>query len=470
MWDEFGLGLQDANGALRSDLIELATVTSQSKVDFPVDFSLHRAANDALLSEIPPQSETDPLVRTCFELYGHCKTQPHHSRAAEFARGLASLTSSQMLDAGTVVGLKPVSTSAVTGECYYFFLGVLLKKPLLQVLVEAKRCGSSFRMLEVESQSSTSVEHETGFAAPSFMTSFVAFHDIIEKCNGNVDGFSVLVFCSTFETSLWGLHELCVSTQGPPTEFAIGEGTSFTKQKRTVKPRVDLPFGLKPDVKKRGTRKKNTTTKTMRTEGTASASHNRIVMDESSGSENGNGNVSQPLQPEVEVDFFSIDGSSDSDSAVDQIKAAEVDQLDENIAAPTSSARLEEKSVRAACDEFEADVAVRADLAEAHRAGASFFAKSIGFRGGSIAPTGRSKCYHCEQKIPKDTVRFAFFWSVQRPERYIHIGCVIPFVTQDLAARKEQAVGAFQQMAAQNSANRNIQDGTESILTDLLNL
>ncbi len=86
---------------------------------------------------------------------------------------------------------------------------------------------------------------------PKFTTSFVAFRTIIEKCGGDVNGFSVLVFSSTFESSLWGLNELCVSSQGAPKVFKIGPGTEFVKQSRQPKPKVVLPFGLKHETKKR---------------------------------------------------------------------------------------------------------------------------------------------------------------------------------------------------------------------------
>ncbi len=149
MWQTSGLGLQDATGAVSIDLIEMEDVASTAMVDFPLDFSLHRTADQETLSEIPPHTEKVIHSSTCFELYGHCQTEQYHNLAVEFARGLTSLVVAQKLACGTVIGLKPLSEkSANIGE-HYFFLGVLLKRPMLQVLAEAMRNGSSFSMFEV---------------------------------------------------------------------------------------------------------------------------------------------------------------------------------------------------------------------------------------------------------------------------------------------------------------------------------
>lgn len=230
-WAAFGLGLQDANGALRSELIQLEDTIPRAKVDFPLDFSLHRNADDDLRAEIPPNPESSSEEEhhassyTCTELYGGCKKhQKYHNLAKTFVRSLKSLTVDNSLQCGTVIGLKPSSDKAPNVGERYFFLGVLVKKPLVQILARAKHCGSSFCLLEVSSSGSGFVAEAASASQqlPEFTTSHMVLHQIIELCNGDVSSMTVTVFQTTFETSLWGLQDVRVSIIGPPSEFKIG--------------------------------------------------------------------------------------------------------------------------------------------------------------------------------------------------------------------------------------------------------
>ena len=126
---------------------------------------------------------------------------------------------------------------------------------------------------------------------------------------------------------------------------------------------------------------------------------------------------------------------------------------------------------------YKKDVQKKQELAEQHACGASYFVKTIGFSEGSIAPTSRSVCYHCENKIKKDSPRFAYFWNVRRPSRYLHAACVVHFVNDDRDARRQQAIDAMTKVrdSVQNRSSGSsdtsavhVKQAAEDILSQLM--
>lgn len=123
--------------------------------------------------------------------------------------------------------------------------------------------------------------------------------------------------------------------------------------------------------------------------------------------------------------------------------------------------------------EFKKDESKRAELtAEAKKSvGSSFFTASIGFAGGSIAPSGRSVCYYCDGKIAKACPRFTYFWSCTRPSRFVHATCVVPFVQASAADRKDQAMNAMRRIKDSDKALPDgIKPAADRIFTELLDL
>lgn len=59
----------------------------------------------------------------------------------------------------------------------------------------------------------------------------------------------------------------------------------------------------------------------------------------------------------------------------------------------------------------------------------TFFCQKIGLDDVGLAVSNRSKCYHCSQKIPKDNIRFSWYFSTLRPSNWVHSACLLPLVT-----------------------------------------
>lgn len=167
--------------------------------------------------------------------------------------------------------------------------------------------------------------------------------------------------------------------------------------------------------------------------------------------------------------------SSDSDST-GCVSNANID-AGEILMPPKATARAEEEVAQKEFQIYKKDVQKKQELAEQHACGASYFVKTIGFSEGSIAPTSRSVCYHCENKIKKDSPRFAYFWNVRRPSRYLHAACVVHFVNDDRDARRQQAIDAMTKVrdSVQNRSSGSsdasavhVKQAAEDILSQLM--
>jgi hypothetical protein len=245
-WSTFALGSQDSSGAVSHDRVDLET--SQASVDFAVEFSLHRKADDEILDEIP-QPKLTVHSRTCIELVGCCKQCKFHGTAQCLTRAFAHLTTANHLSTGTLVGLKPASAGARSsadrcpGESY-FFIGVLCKKPLMQVLARAWKCPGD--PIDPSTQTFSMLDMRADRFDPEFCTSHQVFLDMAEGCNGDLSSIEVAVFHSKFECGLWGMQTLQVTTYGAPAKHILKAEVSPP----STKVQTTLPFGLKASPKK----------------------------------------------------------------------------------------------------------------------------------------------------------------------------------------------------------------------------
>ncbi len=469
-WTHYGLGLQDANGALKSELIDLDI--SQATVDFAVDYSLHR--RDDCVDQPPRQ--TNIHSKTCGGLFGHCKLDMHHSIVQSLVMGLLQLTVQKKLQAGTLIKLKIGRDTAMSSAERlpegFFFLGALCKKPTCQVLAKARQCDSSaFAMVEAMDDNESS--QNNSILIPVFTTSHMAIYQMVQDCGGDVSSMSISIYKCKFETTVWGIQELRVSTHGEPEHLSIKAGASG--QTSNAKRKVDLPFGLKLEKKQRKKRK----SKTQKHKASERAMRKSEVLQvfaadgngDSDGSsndlDNGSDSDSDPKSEDEEDDLF--DQNFDIDSSDSDAEAGGQEAAAEELMVPTASAVAEARSVDVAFSEYKSDCKYKSAMAKACATGSSYFAKNIGFTEASLATSNRSMCYHCNDRIAKGTIRFTYFWNTLRPSRYVHDKCVIPFVTADIPARKEQAVDDFRRLS-QKYEDLTYKDSAASILDQLLQL
>ena len=445
-WKTYGLGLQDMHGALARERINLHVPWEQVEQD--VSTKIH-----ARLDEVATSPEAAPTIAsfTCWQHYGYCSHSVRHELASSFAHRLKQETLARKLTAGSLLTLQPKSLDNAAGvqqiwEPHSYFLGVLCQKPLQQVLLTAVPKGNS-KYSVVESMD----------AVPECATSHHVFHGLLEACPPDTQvEISVQVLSHTFERSLWSVEQLEVTVQGVFEHFVLKLPVSNSA---TVRPRVELPFGLKP-VKR--PRKQCTAARGRgkgRQKGGAKGSgrSGRANREESQHSDSGQSSRSSSSTSSISVPSVPSSTEHGQDSGI------ESDGAVEHLAMPNMEAAQEAKSLAEAASEFQAFVRQRAEVAAACRAG-TFFKRHVGFDEGSIAPTARSQCYHCNAKIARGSPRFSYFWDERRPSRYLHDTCVVDFVRAKLDTRMAQAVEAMQQIV-QSTDVAEVRHAAERVLS-----
>lgn len=480
-WSTFGLGLQDSDGAVKREFVDLDT--SQASVGFAVDFSLHRRANEEILDEIPHPEQLDVHTRTCLDLFGHCKQQTHHALAKCFAKTFGDLTSSKKLATGTLVRFKPVGTSAAGSSNdpapkeEFYFTGVLCKKPFLQVLAKAWPKNSCLPSVK----SFSLIDASSAIRVPTFVTSYDAFRDIAEGCHGTLEGIAVSIFPSTFELDLWGLKLLQVTTADAPVEHFMKSGASPVSQRV----QVQLPFGLKAPQKKRAPKRRE---KKVRKTRAKKATAKVFIVPSASGSDSSESSAAPDyvFEPEAaskngldtEIEAGANDLEFQAGAAGESLLESD-EEIAKDSLPPTIVAAKEAEAACTAFQEYQDDADDREFLTEvaqrqskaAGTVRSSFFNKFIGFKSeAGFAPSGRSRCYHCNQCISKGSIRYTYLWSLSRPERYMHGACVAPFVEADVTGRKTQAIEATNQIIIAQSEDLVIKNGTDKVLAELLKL
>ena len=441
----YGLGLQDCHGAISRGRIDLST--QQTVVDRAVENNIHHAIpepDEDAYAQMP-----DPPSTCCHNLLGFCRRDAACHVAQHFANHLLKKVRELHLPTGTLVTLQIVlkdsagsasgsaSSEAATGA---FFLGVLCQRPLLHVLVRAQpKAGNRFSMI-------AQAEGVAGPAAalPEFFTSFQIFRSLAMEVPSAADwdtfSVQVRVLSYSFARTLWNMRDLDVKVSDIFTEFLLPSVAMAGP--RIQEDDVELPFGLKLVPKKRKPRSK------VKSKGGQRKGR---------GKGGGKHGARRPDRPEdrSEVDDSSSSSSSDNDSSDC-----------EDVACPTDTATHEAAAVAEAELEFVQVQAETAAILHSKSRAGSYFVKSIGFDEGSTAPTGRSSCYHCNAKIGKGSVRFSYFWSTQRPSRYMHSSCAVKFVQADPETRKQQAISAMQRIA-QSATAADIQSAAEGVLSML---
>ncbi|CAE7840035.1 unnamed protein product [Symbiodinium sp. CCMP2592] len=407
-WQSYGLGLQDKDGAIARNRIEFDT--TQETVDAAVHAGLH-----ANLEAEPEPEDTGPAELGCKKLYGYCATkEPFHERALTLARAFAKFTTDRCLSSGTLVKLRPVLPTTRQGSAVeseeslerFFFLGVHCRRPLLQVFVTAwpsapqPEVSGHPKKFSLIRPRVGALPDEALHALPSFATCYEVFRLLAAQCNGKLDTVSVDIFDYVFENGLWDIERLEVTVVS--SSGALDLPISV---KAPAKQKVELPFGLKPAVKKRKSRQRPSAKPKSRSKAKAKAtgrggrSRGRHPSTSSSSSSSSDGS-------DASSSDSSSSDSSDDDDSDDEKEGSEFanDAADTSVAMPNAAAAHEAVSLQEAATEFRAFEQRRAELAEGYRTGGrtgSYFVREIGFDEGSVAPTYCQECLlslQCEDR------------------------------------------------------------------------
>ena len=461
-WATYGLGLQDQHGALARTLIDLQT--SQSVVDADICNNMHSGIDKQGEDVHVPAELPDPHSACCHELFGFCQKHSLHKVAQHFARHLSRKALDNHLGTGTLVRLQVVpnidsaaSASSTVPSSSTYFLGVMSQRPLLHVLLKAwPQPDNKFGLTSARGMSADC-------ALPEFVTSYQVFRALVGLAPSEYDQnklvIKVQVIQHGFERHFWSLPDLEVQASRVCAEFMLPAlSEAVPKPSRDS---ADLPFGIREKPRKRKPRPKPAAGKGRgRAKGGGRARGRNMTQDVTSSSASDEGNTAS--ESSYSADTSSSATSDDSDASASDVGST----TGEAVTLPTDTAMRESAAVAQAAREFKELQSTRAAIVGARAHAGSFFVKDVGFQTGSVAPTGRSSCFHCNAKICKGSVRFAYFWSRQRPSRYLHADCVPHFVNAAAGDRKPQAVEAMRNVV-QSATEGSVKSGAERILSML---
>ena len=428
------MGLADMHGALARNLIDLNT--AQGTVDEELRQFMHLRLDEGGHADQADDEQDSQLFHLpCVQLYGYCKQDIWHSIADCLANHLKQETLAHKLPTGTLVVLQPVLSvpEGPVPEPSHYFLGVMCQKPFQHVLVKAwpqPTCPGSFAICGPDS------------ALPLCAMSHQVFRDMVQSCNGNLTKVEARVLSYRFDNGLWSAERLQVTSLEVSHGFEL---LTSAPRASVPKPPVVLPFGLKPVRKPRKKRDRR------------GRGHGRGK---------GRGKQGERAQSSASSSD-SAEERGDADGSDTELALDGGVQSAESVALPCAEAALEARSIAELAGEFQDMLDQRASMAAAHRQGrGSYFVLEVGFATGSIAPTARSECYHCHDKIAKGSPRFAYFWNERRPSRYMHDFCALHFVQEDPQARKAQAVRAMKAIA-ETAHEPQVKSAAEHMLAQL---
>ena len=286
-----------------------------------------------------------------------------------------------------------------------FFLGAMLRKPLLQTLVEA-------------TVSDREAYFKLSGSMPAIQTSHELFLEFLRS------GARVVVVeaweCEAF---------LAPGSESDDDNDSISSNLlkvnpSSQTAKFSVTPEViahavhrpQLPASLrvrKPKVKKPKSR----------ATGARSSLHavaKKVLMEECASSGEGSAGDASGDEAQMPQKVPEHPGSNDESEAVVPISA---------------SVAREQENMKAVAKEIQESDKQRQQTAEAirlkempPRAGGTYFTRTIGLQDGALATTGRSVCLACKKSILQNSVRFSYAYSRTRPTGWVHAHCVAGYV------------------------------------------
>jgi hypothetical protein len=386
------LGLSDFKGALKASLINMQL--GDEEIDAQVREWM--CPNKPRL----PFQEGDGSKPhdVCFHRFGGmCKDAPH----CKFADSFVKQFGSHLQDSNVMTGALLEFSANALANSTWFFLGVVVKKPKLHVLLKAD---------SIEGM----VHLATHGGLPYMYTSNQVFQKMFEE-----SGVIHQLLCTehSYTCNSHDLPLLQVASNGVANNFEMFK----VRPKKPRRPKPTLPFGMKAPCRKRAARKK----------GCKPAQRATAAMTGSDTRANGDSSSDRS------ADSSPVSSSSSSSSASsDENGLPPADRPNEVVAAPSHAIAAEEVVASGAVSEVLAGDAAREQVARGFAAGEiPYFLQhfELGLHEGGIAPTSGSTCYHCSDKIPKGKVRFSYYWHVRRPSRWIDADCLPNFISKHLA-------------------------------------
>lgn len=359
--------------------------------------TLHQALDERPKGEV----DTDVMILDpCFPFL--CRCDPMYSSVKNLVKSFETKLLAHEMKASTLLFFSTESRS----DPKAYLLGVMLKKPCMQILVEAA-------VIEEAAHGISEIQLCSGTGIPKFRYSHEIFH---EFCKGNLSStlpdLTVTVEAWTCEAFFGEQRQVKIRSGMLISAFEVTVRKPVTKKPINVK----MPFGLSiPKGKKvrKEHKVKNSVAKQKKVQQSEFPMPGIGAAAESCGAE-----------PDSGSDTFSEDSGDE----------VEVEQEAEHVVPASSTVAQEELQLAELKREMEAVDSIRDKAAERIQTGkippSSFFSKEIGLDSGGIAVTGRAVCLACKKPIMKGSVRFSWYYSKVRPHGWLHSFCLLQHAKQ----------------------------------------
>ena len=332
--------------------------------------------------------------RPCFDFL--CHLDPLYDVVKKLVYAFGKQLDHNKLLPGTLI----MFSSDACNNSIVCFLGVVMKKPLVHMLIEATVTDSHV----------TEVAIKLYNGVPRVLTSHELFLHLLQNRLGSVKPEQVKVTLQVWECQAF-LHEGHTLKSNPEIhvgDFEFTSATAVPKDTSNKKTEIKLPFGLNVQKKPRKTRKTVAKKKMQK------------------------GNEAKAAPPKKWMHETMPDSANESSDSLSSDSEMEIDPNEESEKAAPMSETVESeiKQIPKLAKEIETMDTLREATAAAFKtnsggyAARSFFSKEIGLSEGGLAASARSVCLHCKKPIPKGSIRFSWYYSQVRPHGWIHGYCL----------------------------------------------
>ncbi|CAE7787156.1 HERC1 [Symbiodinium sp. CCMP2456] len=350
-----GLGLGDANGALRADLME--TTMTDSEIAAALGPAFKHMSDEAWETTVPKLAD---CPGTCRSQCGICQGSLVYSAVKALVRGFSRHVHNLGWKTGALLQFWAEGGSPADADCVTAFLAMTVLRPSEHVLVRASTVGNG--------RVAISLLPDSGL--PDFVTSHELFESMLtSQTAGNARALRHKKVCARQLD-----FDLDAFTPGQ-------EAHSFLEV--TVIKEHDRPRPA------------------------AQATELRAVVAHESSSESGSDGCASTGSSPSNV------GSSGASAPVSDNSDSE----DDIVAAPSTTVEETSREVPSILVEVQEQRELQwqqQGSAVERASSSSFFATEIGFCEGDLAKTGRSKCRHCGDPIARGLPRFAYHYNRYR--------------------------------------------------------
>ena len=401
------------DGALKAELIDVKS--PDDEVSAFLQKTIHAVYQDVVGDNSEKTEDLADSTLDCFP-GGLCRSSCHFDKANQFVYRLHRELDERKIKSGSWLTL----TLTDHHHTHVYFSGISLKKPLLQTAILASI-----------QDDMVSFQHEPNSSIPCITTTHHMFSQMLETGS---TATTVHVERWLYTPLIDDTKALRVNADHVLTSFTIDIASSKSvSRKRPIK----LPFGLKEIRKPRKRKVKEVAgakyqneakeRKRERQDGVQDPTdnlpceHSSSMFDANSNSESGSDSDSGSSRG----DHCEIEDSGDMAPFLEEDNEVEpISEIMEN----EMKAEWQVAQEIQEADKNKAKLAkyVEAEgTAEPKSRSKTFFSQRLGLGFGSVAPTGRAKCYHCKGLIGRDTIRFEWYWNKLRPNGWLHNYCLI---------------------------------------------